>query len=84
MAFDRCHGVVTIKPYTLNHLPYTQPICVMAAGVLHGVQHTNRIRVSWPDLGLCPSAPDGHFFLHIGNTLTKKSRHSLKPHGIWL
>ncbi len=50
LTFDYCHSVVTNAPYTLNHLRYTQPICVMAAGVLHQVQHTNRLRLlarSW-------------------------------------
>ena len=41
---------------------YTQPICVIAEGVLLAAHRTG-FCVSWPDLGLCPSSVGGHFFL---------------------
>lgn len=49
------HSVVTNTAYTKNHLPYTQPICLMAAGVRRPGRYTpTSFRISWPDLGLCP------------------------------
>ena len=41
---------------------YTQPICVIAEGVLLAAHRTD-FCVSWPDLGLCPSSVGGHFFV---------------------
>ena len=48
----------------LDSSGYTQPICVIAEGVLLAA-HRTEFRVSWPDLGLCPSSVGGHFFCSV-------------------
>jgi hypothetical protein len=60
-TLEECHGQVTFRPYT-GFTGYTQPICVIAEGVLLAAHRTD-FCVSWPDLGLCPSSVGGHFFL---------------------